>query len=461
MSEMIAARDPGIGLSSFEVSERVGLGQINEEAQTASRSYADIVRANVLTWFNLLLAMLLALVIAFGPPQDALFGIVPIVNTLIGIVQEVRTKHVLDRLAILSRPKAVVMRDMTRETIPVAGIVVDDALELRSGDQVPVDCRVLSDRHIEVDESILTGEAAPVEKGTGEPVLAGSVVLAGSGWARVTSVGDHVYARRLASEARRFHLIHSDLVDSISKLIRVLTWLVFPVGALLFFSQLRSNQDWQNAIDLAAAGVIAMVPQGLVLLTTITFGAAAVKLSRGGVLVQQLQAVEGLARVDIICFDKTGTITDGRPTLDRFVALGAAQPLEDAFVNLTGMEPAEAGGTSSSVDEETLWEPRQVVPFSSARRWTGAVFRNHGTWVMGAPEVLLPLGEGPLREQAATFASQGKRVLLLATTLERIGPEAPPARLNPAGFVLLTEHVRPEAARTLGYFQEQGVAVKV
>src|SRR5579872_2583694 len=158
---------------------------------------------------------------------------------------------------------------------------------------------------------------------------------------------------------------------------------------------------------------------------------------------------------------QTGTITDGRPTLDRFVALGAAQPLEDAFVNLTGMEPAEAGGTSSSVDDETLWEPRQVVPFSSARRWSGAVFRNHGTWVMGAPEVLLPLGEGPLREQAATFASQGKRVLLLATTLERIGPEAPPARLNPAGFVLLTEHVRPEAARTLGYFQEQGVAVKV
>jgi cation-transporting ATPase E len=386
-------------------------------------------------------------------------------NALIGIVQEIRAKRTLDRLAVLSAPGAHVVRDGAVVEVAVGAIVLDDLVELRTGDQVPADGRLSSSDGLEIDESMLTGESEPVPKQDGEEVLSGSIVVAGTGRFQATRVGADAYARRLAAEARRFTLVSSELMAGINTILRYVTWAILPTAALLALSQFRAHEDWREAVSGVVAGVVAMVPEGLVLLTSIAFAVAAVTLARRQVLVQELPAVEGLARVDVVCLDKTGTLTEGSIRFDRVEVLDDSLPVADALGALAADEHGNA--TMHAIGEAFAppagWERGGGVAFSSARKWSAAWFGSQGTWVIGAPEMVWGRApeSDPVRAQANALAELGQRVLLLAHTDAPLEGEELGAALRPAALVLFQEQVRPDASDTLRYFAEQGVALKV
>jgi cation-transporting ATPase E len=454
---------PLTGLTAAEVQERTTRGQTNASSERTSRTFGEILRANIFTRFNAILGTLLVVILVAGDPRDALFGFVLVSNALIGIVQELRAKRTLDQLAVLSAPRVRVVRDGEVQEVGVDDVVLDDLVELRTGDQIAADGVVRATTALQVDESLLTGESDPVDKDDGDAVLSGSFVVAGSGRFQTTGVGDDAYARKLAAEARRFQLARSELMDGINLILRYVTWAIFPAAALLLVSQFHANDDWREAVSGAVAGVVGMVPQGLVLLTSIAFGVAAVTLARRKVLVQELPAVEGLARVDVVCFDKTGTLTDGNIVFDRLERIDDQAPVEDALGSLAADEDRNA--TLSAIAEafppQHPWTRTGFVPFSSARKWSAATFGDRGTWVLGAPEMVWPGRDGEVPSKAAAIAATGQRVLLLARTDAPLDGESLPPGLDAAALVVFEEQVRADATETLAYFAQQGVTLKV
>ncbi|HEX5534656.1 MAG TPA: HAD-IC family P-type ATPase [Actinomycetales bacterium] len=460
-----APRVPGLpaGLTTAEVAERVAAGAVNDVGEPASRSLASIIRANVFTRFNALLGGLWVVVLALGSYQDALFGLIVVINTVIGIVQEVRAKKALDTLSLLGQATARVRRDELTVTLDPRQVVLDDVVVLGPGDKVIVDGTVITGDDLELDESLLTGEADPVERGPGATVLSGSFVVGGTGAYRATAVGRDAYAARLAGQARRFSLVRSELRDGLNRFLRGVTWFLVPTSVLLVTTQLIvSGQDLRSALLGSVAGVITMVPEGLVLLTSIAFAVGVVRLGRRRVLVQELPAIEGLARVDTVCLDKTGTLTEPHMALASVVPLDAAVAVDDVLANLAASDPAPNASIAAIArryPSGPTWSVEQAVSFSSTRKWSGVTFAGHGSWVLGAPEVLLPDRPTVLAE-AGRHAEAGLRVLLLASA-QRLQGESPPRGLRPAALVLLEQPIRPDAAATLQYFAEEGVAVKV
>jgi cation-transporting P-type ATPase E len=458
---------PASGLIHDEVRDRVARGLTNEATEKTSRTFGEIVRANVLTRFNAILTTMFVIVLAVGSPGDGLFMGVVITNSLIGIVQEVRAKRTLDRLAVLSAPRARVVRDGSVDEIEVDAVVLDDLLELTTGDQVPADGVVRSTAGLEVDESLLTGESDPVVKTPGTEVLSGSFVVAGSGRFQATRVGADAYARKLANEARRFALTRSELMTGIDKILRFVTWALIPISGLLLWSQIDSNgSDYFEALRSTVAAVVGMVPQGLVLLTSVAFGVAAVTLARRNVLVQELPAVEGLARVDVVCLDKTGTLTEGTVQFHELVMLDGDEEIARAALgSLAANESANATmrAIGAAFTPPGGWPSTETVAFSSARKWSAASFDSQGTWVVGAPEMVWAHApsDDPVLVQADELASTGSRTLLLVHTDQPLGGEELPGGLRAVALVLLEEKLRPDAAETLTYFDAQGVTLKV
>ncbi|HEY8546736.1 MAG TPA: HAD-IC family P-type ATPase [Acidimicrobiales bacterium] len=462
------------GLDDAEAADRAARGLTNAAPTESSRSLAAIVRANVLTRFNAILGALLVVILTIGPLQDALFGIVLVVNAGIGIAQELRAKRTLDRLSLLSAPHASVVRSGKRRSLAVAEVVQGDVVELTPGAQVVADGEVLEADSLEVDESLLTGESVPEVKEPGDQVLSGSFVTAGRGWYRADKVGTEAYANRLAVEARRFSLVRSELRQGTDRILRGVTWLIIPTAALLVLSQLRSDESLTSAIRGSVAGIGAMVPEGLVLLTSVAFAASVIRLGQRKVLVQELSAIEVLARVDVVCIDKTGTITE--PVLE----VVATEPLstsarvaqvESALGALAWADPepnASMSALAARFPAPPGWAPTWRVAFSSARRFSGTGFGPNGDWVLGAPDGLLSAAVAPevvARAQPLVdqHAREGQRVLLLARVNGRPATDAsagPPPN-EPVALVVLEERVRPDAAETLDYFAGQGVAVKV
>jgi cation-transporting ATPase E len=458
-----AGQTPPAGLSSAQVAERRSRGLTNAAGEHTSRSVAEILRANILTRFNLILGVLLAVILAFGQPQDALFGIVLVTNALIGIGQELRAKRTLDQLAVLSAPRVRVIRDGAPHEIAVDEVVADDLVDLRAGDQLVADGVARASEGLEADESLLTGESEPVDKRAGDRLLSGSFVVAGSGDYQATGVGAEAYARKLAAQARRFTLVRSELVAGINQILRYVTWAIPPVAALLVISQLHTRQTVREGATSTVAALVGMMPQGLVLLTSIAFGAAAVTLARRRVLVQQLPAVEGLARVDVVCFDKTGTLTDGTVAFDSLIRLDDQAPAEAALGALADDEARNA--TLAAIGQAFLppqgWARQDAVPFSSARKWSATTYSGHGTWVLGAPEIVLADVPDGLLPRAADLAASGQRVLALAFTTGPLDGQAFPHGLHAVAFVVLAERLRPDAPQTIAYFAAQGVELKV
>jgi cation-transporting ATPase E len=456
--------DPTRGLTAAEVAERVARGQVNDVPTASTRTVAQIVRANVLTRFNALLGGMLVLILLVGPLQDALFGVVIVANSLIGIVQELRAKRTLDRLTVLTAPRARVVRDGSVTEVAVGEVVLDDVLDAPAGAQIVVDGSVLTANGIEVDESLLTGEADPVTKTVGDEVLSGSFVAAGSGRYRATRVGREAYAVRLAEDARRFGLTKSELRAGTDRILLYVTWAIVPTAILLSWSQLRAHDSWREAMSGAVAGTVAMVPEGLVLLTSLAFALAVVRLARGRVLVQELPAVEGLARVDVLCIDKTGTLTEGVLAVDRVEPLDGSDAAP-VLAAMAAADPAPNATTRSIAlafpQVSSGWSPTDTVPFSSARKWSAVAFGDRGAYVLGAPDVLLA-GEGDpaLGARLTEEAAAGHRVVLLGHAANLNG-DTLPAGLEPVAVIVLGDRLRADAADTLRYFAEQEVTVKV
>lgn len=521
------------GLSFKQVAHARAADETNEFDNSSSRSIVAILRANVFTIFNAILASAVVVVLAVGSWQDAVFGFVLLLNTLTGTIAELRAKRALDNLAVLAAPTAHVIRDGETKDIEVSQVVLGELLELRSGDQVPADGQVLSSNGCEIDESILTGESVAVRKHENDQVLSGTTVIGGSARIRVTAVGEHSYANRLAMEARKYSVVTSELQEGTNRVLTWISWVIVPMTLLLLWSQLRvaggisgslDSGQWKAAVVLAVAGVVGMVPQGLVLLTSVNFAAAAMTLARRKVLVQELPAVEVLARVDMLCLDKTGTLTSGAVELDHIesclgsacadgdggslaagkvsadaaaggsagtgsgavVPASADDAARAALAYLVGGSEANATGSAIAAGLTGL-EPAQAryaIAFNSARKWS-AVQTQAGAYVLGAPEIVLAGSTGlgsteadnadsdgtglgstdnAALERVKALAGTGKRVLVLAHSNQALDQsENPtlPKDLTAALLVVLAEQVRPDAAQTLDYFKRQGVAVRV
>ncbi|TCC21578.1 HAD-IC family P-type ATPase [Kribbella sindirgiensis] len=458
------------GLSAAEVAERVADGRTNAVQVRTSRTYGQIVRANVFTFFNGLLGVLFVAVLATGKWVNALFGLVIITNAGIGIVQEVRAKRTLDRLALLNVTRAWVVRDGTPTEIDAGDVVQDDLVRLRAGDQVLADGVVTAADGLEIDESLLTGESEPVNKAAGDEVRSGSIVVAGTGEFVARAVGAATYAAKLAAEARRFQITRSELVAGTTRLLRWISLVLLVVAPVLLWSQFRSadNKNWRDAVTGTVAAVVGMIPEGLVLLTSLAFMLAIVTLARRQTLVQELPAVEGLARVDVVCLDKTGTLTHGDIVFDRIEPL-TDEPVDEVLALIAdgGDSNATSDALRAAVGAATLTASARV-PFSSARKWQ-SVTVDGTTWVLGAPEMVLldedDAAATAARDRANKSAADGERVLVLARGVLR-GGQADGARVLPAGLVpvalvVLAENIRDDAAATMEYFTAQGVALKV
>ncbi|MDH5238960.1 MAG: HAD-IC family P-type ATPase, partial [Acidimicrobiia bacterium] len=468
-----------VGLNQAEVAARVADGRVNVAPSPPGRTVAQIVRANVFTTFNALLGSLFVVALVVAPVQDSLFGLMVLWNTSIGTFQELRAKRTLDRLTVLSTPSARVRRAGAEVEVAPDEVVVDDIVVVGPGDQLVVDAEVVVADHLELDESLLTGEAEPQRRDAGDLLHSGSFVTAGAGWCRATAVGADAYAVRLADRARRPTTTHSELRAGIDRILRGIAVVLAPAAALLVWGQVRAGLGWREAAQRSVAGVVTMVPEGLVLLTSIAFAVGIVRLGRRRCLVKELAAVEGLARVSVVCLDKTGTLTAGSlrlaavdvvegtsPDLARraLVALVRADPAPNSTMQAIGAALAAEGGE---------WACTERVPFDSARKWSAARFDvggdgdGGGAWVLGAPDVLLAPGD-PLLDAVSARAEAGQRVLLVARA-EKIaaaegssgGPPPLPVGLAPAALVGLEEELRPEVVETVGYFVRQGVELKV
>ena len=461
------------GLDSSEVAQRRADGRTNDVPDPTSRTVGQIIKANIFTPFNFLLGILLVIILAIGEYRDALFGFVLVANALIGIVQEVRSKRSLDALAVLNAPHSTVRRDGADITIASKDVVLDDIIVLTLGDQIVVDGVVLESSNLEIDESLLTGEADPVDKATQDNVMSGSFVVAGSGVMKATAVGADSYAFRLSSEARRFSLVKSELRTGINRIITIVGWMMIPIAILLITSQLATHDGFVAAAQGSVAGLVAMVPEGLVLLTSIAFAVGATRLASKKVLTQELAAIEGLARVDTICLDKTGTLTEGSLSLSTVEHLGNGDATSvDAVAVLAAIGASEDHPNPSLaaiVAEHPNgpgWQLTDSIAFSSARKWSAAQFADHGTWYLGAPDILLdkaPAGAtlDAAQQRLQHYSSRGQRVLLLAASPSGLHGETLPEQLLPTALVVLDEQLRDAAPQTIAYFGEQGVAVKV
>jgi cation-transporting P-type ATPase E len=458
-----APASPAIGLTDAQVAQRVAEGKTNDVGTRAARSVSDIVRANVFTRINAILGVLLLIVLATGSLINGLFGLLIIANSAIGIIQELRAKHTLDKLAIVGQAKPLVRRDGgTRELLPHQ-VVLDDIIELGPGDQVVVDGDVVEQANLEIDESLLTGEADPIAKDSGDHVMSGSFVVAGSGAYRATRVGREAYAGKLAEEAAKFTLVKSELRTGINRILQFITYLLIPAGLLIIYTQLFTTRaGWRESVLRMVGALVPMVPEGLVLMTSIAFAVGVIRLGRRQCLVQELPAIEGLARVDVVCADKTGTLTEnGMRVCD-------TKPLSEADVaDVLASMAADDGRPNASVraiaeayDRPPGWTATAIAPFKSATKWSGVSYEGHGNWVMGAPDVLCNPASA-VAERAEQLGARGLRVLLLAASDRPVDRPDAPGRITPAALVVLEQRIRPDARDTLEYFASQRVLIKV
>ncbi|WP_327137138.1 cation-translocating P-type ATPase [Streptomyces sp. NBC_01340] len=458
------------GLSAAEVAERVARGEVNDVPVRSSRSMGEIVRANVFTRFNAIIGVLWLIMLFVAPFQDSLFGYVIIANTGIGIIQEWRAKKTLDSLAVIGEAKPTVRRDGVAGEVSTSEIVLGDVIEVGPGDKIVVDGSCVEADGLEIDESLLTGEADPVVKHPGDEVMSGSFVVAGGGAFTATKVGREAYAAQLAEEASRFTLVHSELRSGISTILKYVTWMMIPTAIGLVISQLVVKQHgFKDSIARTVGGIVPMVPEGLVLLTSVAFAIGVIRLGRKQCLVQELPAIEGLARIDTVCLDKTGTLTEGGMDVSELRLLQGADEtyIRKALGALGESDPrpnASLQAIINSYPDSEDWRCTESLPFSSARKYSGASFSEgngeSSTWLLGAPDVLLPDGDPALAE-TERLNEDGLRVLLLTKASKDLDDPEVTRAARPAALVVLEQRLRPDAADTLRYFAEQDVKAKV
>ncbi len=458
--------NPEQGLTAQQVAERVRQGLHNGDSGIKSKTEGQIIRENVFTFFNLLNFALAAAVILVGSPRSALFMGVILSNIVIGSFQGIRAKHTIDKLSLISSPKANVIREGRGQAVPVEEVVLDDVLALTAGNQICADGQVVQGE-CEVNESLITGESDPVLKQVGDRLLSGSFVVSGQCHAQVEHVGAENYANKIAGDAKYIKKRNSEIMDSIDVIVKIIGFAILPIGALLFWKQYFVLGDtFQGSVVSTCAAMVGMIPEGLVLLISLAFAVSVIKLSRHKTLVQDMYCIETLARVDTLCLDKTGTITEGTMQVDGFVPFESHTEEEmtealTALVNNLQDDNPTFMALRDHLPGESLWRASEAVPFSSARKWSGAFFPGRGAYVMGAGEFILGGAFSAIRDQVESYSQQGQRVLLLARTEEAFAEKALTGKPQCLGLVLISDKIRREAPRTLRYFADQGVDLKV
>ena len=481
------------GLTDEQVNARIAEGKVNADENPNTRTYKQIVRENTLTFFNFLNLVLLVLVLMVGSYKNAFFVCIIIINTLIGIAQEIRAKKTIDKLAILTARKSVVIREGQKWTVPTEELVLDDVVCLKTGDQVPADARIL-EGSLEVNESLLTGESDNLPKNEGDELFSGSFVTSGEACCQIIHVGKDNYAAQITSEAKEFKRHNSELKNSLNAILKVISIIIVPLGALLFYKQYYIVGDtFRDSVVSMVAGVLGMIPEGLVLLTSVALTLGALVLANKKTLVQELYCIETLARVDTLCLDKTGTITEGTMCVERvepYVSTGRVE------IAATESEPAESTEAEEQVQTDSAFmeeidvimgnmmyvlkdqnatidalrkrfpakqdmTPEHVIPFSSDRKYSGVVFEEKGTYLMGAAQFLFPEDNEELTEKCQAYAEEGLRVLVLAHSSQNAEGTELPEGLEPLALMLLTDVIREEAPDTLAFFDSQEVDLKV
>lgn len=469
--------DPTRGLTTEEVAARTQRGEINVPGSGTGRSVAQILRANIFTRVNAILGVLCAIVLSTGSVINAAFGLLIIANSAVGVIQELRAKKTLDKLRIVGESEPTVIRDGAEKSIPQHEVVLGDIIKLRPGDEVVVDGTVVSGS-VRVDESQLTGEADAVSKAEGAEILSGSIVNEGSALFRTDKVGDEAYAARLASQASEFSLTDSVLMNGINSILKVITWLLIPTGILTIWTQLvRSGTSLRESILSMAAAIVPMVPEGLVLMTSIAFAAGVIRLGKFKALVNELVAIEGLARVNTVCTDKTGTLTTNEMELNSIVTAEGKDADESWGRNLAAMLSAqdELNDTARSIVaglrewgvEPEQWQG-QEIPFNSRYKFSGFAVSNATAWIMGAPDVLLYEGS-PAAKTAKKLGDQGLRLLVFGQVkggghdwmnTDSLTMDAAP-QLDEPVLIVLRQQLRSDARETLEFFDKQNVDIKV
>ena len=481
------------GLTDEQVNARIAEGKVNADENPNTRTYKQIVRENTLTFFNFLNLVLLVLVLLVGSYKNAFFVCIIIINTLIGIAQEIRAKKTIDKLAILTARKSVVIREGQKWTVPTEELVLDDVVCLKTGDQVPADARIL-EGSLEVNESLLTGESDNLPKNEGDELFSGSFVTSGEACCQIIHVGKDNYAAQITSEAKEFKRHNSELKNSLNAILKVISIIIVPLGALLFYKQYYIVGDtFRDSVVSMVAGVLGMIPEGLVLLTSVALTLGALVLANKKTLVQELYCIETLARVDTLCLDKTGTITEGTMCVERVEPYVSTGRVETA---VTESEPAESSEAEVQVQTDPAFMDdintvmgnmmyvlkdqnatidalrkrfpakqgmtlEHVIPFSSDRKYSGAVFEEKGTYLMGAAQFLFPEDNEELTEKCQAYAEEGLRVLVLAHSSQNAEGTELPEGLEPLALMLLTDVIREEAPVTLAFFDSQEVDLKV
>ena len=509
------------GLTNEEVQERIAQGQVNNNENPNTRTYKQIIMENTLTFFNFLNLVLLVLVLMVGSYKNSMFVGIIFINTVIGIIQEVRAKKTIDKLAILTESKTVVLREGKKWKISTEKLVVDDLIFLKAGEQVPADAKIL-EGNLEVNESLLTGEADNLPKNPGDELFSGSFVTAGQACCQIIHVGSDNYASRITSEAKEFKRHNSELRNSLNAILKVISIIIVPLGAMLFYKQYMIVGDTlKDSVVNMVAAVLGMIPEGLVLLTSVALTLGSMVLATKKTLVQELYCIETLARVDTLCLDKTGTITEGTMKVEDVQLYDTAQTTVvqhtakfdpetgEPVQNVSALKPEvtvsaekENGQIQETVNLETVsQEERQklqeidhimgnmmsvlhdqnatadalrkrfpsrndlklihAIPFSSDRKYSGAVFEGRGTYLMGAAQFLFPEGNEELLEHCSSYAQEGYRILVLAHSEQETKGTERPTGLEPLGLFLITDVIREEAPDTLAFFDSQGVDLKV
>lgn len=484
MKEQTVAKEPYRGLSIKDVEIRVLEGRTNYLSKKTTRSIWYILKTNLITYFNIIVIGSFLVLFFLGQWKDALFGLAAIANVIIGVTQEYRSKRLLDKLVLLHAPKATVIRDYNRIEVSLDDIVIDDTVLLRIGDQVPADGKVLSSDGLEANESLLTGEVDPVPKHEGDDVMSGSIIVAGSAYVQINKVGQDSYASRLTSEARRFSLVHSELRSGIDSVLRVISFMILPIFIIVAYGQIMANggigalSDSDVAMKAtvgAVASIVAMIPLGLVLITSVAFAAGAVRLLRHRVLMQELAAVEGLARADVVCFDKTGTLTEGAIMYDETVKL---KNMPKGWKEVMGWfaSNAHASATMKAIASEYAAPIKQLpskeIAFSSSRKWSAVAFNRgaaSGSWIIGAPEKLIDDSEesnAQALEAVRRMTENGRRTLALCYYEEdfkhsRLTEETIKEGFRPVAIIGLKETVRKDVIKTLNYLISQDVELRI
>lgn len=451
------------GLTQDEVAQRVARGEVNTLPARSGRTVAGIVRANVFTRVNFILAVLFLCVLTTGELLQGLFALLIIANSVIGIIQELRAKRTLDKLAVVGEARPTVLRAGKQLEIVRDEIVLDDLIVMAPGGQLVVDGEVVAADYLEVDESLLTGESDPMPKSPGDPVMSGAFVVSGSGFYRATKVGADAYAAQITAQAAKFTLVSSELRQGIDRILKYVSWLLVPVGLLSIWVQFsQPGTSWQQAVLGMTASLVPMVPEGLVLLTAMAFALGVIRLGKRNVLVQELPAIEGLARVDVVCADKTGTLTQNAMMLGEIIVLsGSESEIREALSQLVAADDTPNSSMLAIAGEVPAanqpWQVLSRAPFTSAKKWSGVSFSDRNL-VLGAPDVL---AVGEVAHQAEEIGATGRRVLLLGETQQRVDTAEAPGTVTALALIVLDQVIRPDAADTLNFFQDQRVKLKV